>query len=100
MRLPWFWWGNGTTAKIVSMEHDELEELFGGEWAEWYRLTPQQRFAAQDQMWATYLLLGGSFDPEPDSQSPFHETYLAFGVYDYDKEEREQRIKVIRRSAV
>ncbi len=53
------------------MEHDELEELFGAEWAEWMRLTPAERFAAQDQMWATFLEMGGSFDPEPDPQSPF-----------------------------
>lgn len=53
------------------MESDELEELLGAEWAEWYRMTPQERFAAQDQMWVNYLMLGGSLDPEPDSQSPF-----------------------------
>ena len=49
----------------------EPEDIVSPEWAEWYRMTPQERWAAQDQMWATYLALGGSLDPEPDSQSPF-----------------------------
>lgn len=49
----------------------EPEELVGEEWAAWYRLTPAQRFAAQDEMWAIFFALGGSLDPEPDTQSPF-----------------------------
>jgi hypothetical protein len=47
------------------------EELVGGEWAEWYRLTPVQRWRESEKLWQTYLALGGSLDPEPDSQSPF-----------------------------
>ena len=47
------------------------EELVGGEWAEWYRLTPLQRWLESEKLWQTYLALGGSLDPEPDTQSPF-----------------------------
>lgn len=47
------------------------EELFGAEWAEWYRLTPLERWEESQRMWATYLALGGTLDPEPDTQSPF-----------------------------
>ena len=47
------------------------EELVGEEWAEWYRLTPVQRWLESEKLWQTYLALGGSLDPEPDSQSPF-----------------------------
>jgi hypothetical protein len=47
------------------------EELVGGEWAEWYRLTPVQRWLESEKLWQTYLALGGSLDPEPDTQSPF-----------------------------
>lgn len=53
------------------MAHDKLEEIFGAEWAEWMRMTPTQRWAEQDKLWATFLSLGGSFDPEPDPQSLF-----------------------------
>ena len=47
------------------------EDLVGEEWADWYAMTPQERWSATDAMWDTYLMLGGSLDPEPDPQSPF-----------------------------
>lgn len=47
------------------------EELVEEEWAEWYRLTPVQRWLESERLWQSYLALGGSLDPEPDSQSPF-----------------------------
>lgn len=47
------------------------EELVGDEWAEWYRLTPLQRWAESEKLWQIYTELGGSLDPEPDTQSPF-----------------------------
>jgi hypothetical protein len=46
--------------------------LVGDEWAEWYAMTPAQRLEASSKLWQTYLQLGGSLDPEPDSQSPFY----------------------------
>lgn len=42
------------------------------EWAEWYRLTPQERWRESEKLWEFYLLIGGSLDAEPDSQSPFY----------------------------
>ena len=50
-------------------EDDERDEA--DEWAEWYRLSPLQRWEESQELWPTYLALGGSLDPEPDSQSPF-----------------------------
>jgi hypothetical protein len=47
------------------------EQLVEGEWAEWYRLTPVQRWLESEKLWQTYLALGGSLDSEPDTQSPF-----------------------------
>jgi len=47
------------------------EQWVEGEWAEWYRLTPVQRWLESEKLWQTYLALGGSLDPEPDTQSPF-----------------------------
>lgn len=41
------------------------------EWEDWYGLTPLQRWEESQKLWPTYLALGGSLDPEPDSQSPF-----------------------------
>ena len=48
-----------------------IEELVGEEWAEWYRLTPLERWRESQKMWEAYLSLGGSLDTEPDTQSPF-----------------------------
>ena len=53
------------------MERPTAEEIAGEEWAEWYRLTPQERFQESMKLWETYLALGGSLEPEPDTQSPF-----------------------------
>ena len=47
------------------------EELVGEEGVEWYRLTPAQRWTETSRLWQIYLSLGGSLDPEPDTQSPF-----------------------------
>ena len=47
------------------------EELVGEEWAEWYGLSAEQRFLESMKLWETYLALGGSLEPEPDTQSPF-----------------------------
>ena len=40
--------------------------------AEWIRLTPAERWRETEKLWAFYLEVGGSLDPEPDPQSPFH----------------------------
>lgn len=47
------------------------EEYVGLEWAEWYRLTPEERWQETLKLWDSYLALGGCLDPEPDPQSPF-----------------------------
>jgi hypothetical protein len=49
-----------------------LAELdFDEAWAEWYRLTPAQRWQESLKLWSFYVAVGGSLDPEPDTQSPF-----------------------------
>ena len=49
----------------------DIQDFCGPEWAEWYLLTPEERWEESARMWSTYLTLGGSLDPEPDPQSPF-----------------------------
>lgn len=56
------------------------EELVGEEWASWYRLTPLQRWEESSKLWQTYLTLGGSLDPEPDTQSTFFDGSLPGAV--------------------
>jgi hypothetical protein len=52
---------------------EELESIVEPEWLDWYRLTPQERWAESERLWISYLAMGGSLDPEPDSQSPFYD---------------------------
>jgi len=42
------------------------------EWEEWYSLSPAERWSESQRLWTVFLDLGGSPDPEPDSQSPFN----------------------------
>ena len=53
------------------------EEIAGEEQADWYSLTPLERWRESVQLWEVYLALGGSLDPEPDTQSPFFDTAKA-----------------------
>ena len=50
----------------------DLSLFLNEEQAEWAKLTPQERYIESCKLWSTYLALGGSLDPEPDSQSPFN----------------------------
>ena len=61
---------------------DSITGCFGGpqhsdaifqneEEKEWAMLSPVQRYLESCKLWTTFLTLGGSLDPEPDSQSPF-----------------------------
>lgn len=50
------------------------EEIVGEEWAAWYRLSPQERWRESEKLWEVYLYLGGSLEPEPDTQSPFFDS--------------------------
>ena len=51
--------------------HIRAEDIVGPEWAEWFRLTPAERWRESSKLWETFPVLGGSLDPEPDTQSPF-----------------------------
>jgi len=47
-----------------------------GEWLDWYRLTSRQRWKEARKLWNFYLAMGGSLDPESDTQSPFNSACL------------------------
>jgi hypothetical protein len=42
------------------------------EWQEWFQMAPLERWSESMKLWAQYIAQGGSLDPEPDSQIPFH----------------------------
>jgi hypothetical protein len=61
----------GESATVGIVKRFRAEEIVGTEWAEWYMLSPSERFLESTRLWETYLRLGGSLEPEPDTQSPF-----------------------------
>lgn len=54
------------------------EELVGEEQAECYSLTPMERWRESAKLWEMFLSMGGSLDPEPDTQSPFFDREAPF----------------------
>ena len=44
---------------------------------DWYLLTPVERWNESQKLLQHYLEMGGSLDPEPDSQSPFNHAYFS-----------------------
>ena len=61
-------------AKADSLMMITAEEIAGEEQADWYALTPWERWQESAKLWQVYLALGGSLDPEPDTQSPFFDS--------------------------
>lgn len=51
----------------------EPEDLWPEEWVAWFRLTPAERWHESNKLRQIFLDLGGSLDPEPDTQSPFYD---------------------------
>lgn len=52
-----------------------FETTLDPEVLDWYRTSPARRFEESLRLWANFRALGGSLDPEPDSQSPFDAFY-------------------------
>jgi hypothetical protein len=74
----------------------DMTELAGEEWAEWYTLSPQQRLEESSRLWRAYVELGGTFDPEPDSQSPFYDPHDGRAV----AADGRTGMRVVRRSGI
>src|SRR5438270_241728 len=62
------------TARLfcMSARTSRYEPDVNQETLEWWSLTPAQRWVESQKLWATFLALGGSLEPEPDWQSPFY----------------------------
>jgi hypothetical protein len=73
-----------------------IDEVCEPEWAQWYLLSPEQRWRESQQMWQSYLDLGGTLDPEPDTQSPFFDEDQWREVF----ADGRTSVRVIRRSGV
>jgi hypothetical protein len=74
----------------------EAEDICEPEWAAWYLLTPAQRWAESQKLWAIYLSMGGSLDPEPDTQSPFFDA----ATWSPKPADGRPGVRVVRRSGI
>lgn len=72
------------------------EDICEPEWADWYRMTPEERWVESGRLWMTYLTLGGTLDPEPDTDSPFGDT----GAWSAKPPDGRPGVHLVRRSGV
>ena len=56
---------------MLSVMNMNLMPDISPEWVDWYLLTPEERWRESSILWNTFLSLGGSLEPEPDTDSPF-----------------------------
>lgn len=66
------------------------------EWQEWVKLTPMERFRESEKIFAQYLAMGGSLDPDPDPTSPFYDPEASSSGIAYGR----PGLRVLRRGAV
>ena len=66
------------------------------EWQEWAKLTPIERFRESEKIFAQYLAMGGSLDPDPDPTSPFYDPKTSSSGIAYGR----PGLRVLRRGPV
>src|SRR5205823_967528 len=54
----------GRSTDVIA-PHTRSEDLVGAEWAEWYGLTPAERWRESGKLWASFLALGDHLIPNP-----------------------------------
>jgi hypothetical protein len=61
-----------------------LYEDLPDEWKEWIDLSPIERFRQSEKLFAQYVAMGGSLDPDPDPTSPFYDEdeWRAFAAHE------------------
>ncbi len=74
------------------MTYEQLPD----EWKEWVNLTPLERFRQSELIFAQYLAMGGSLDPDPDPTSPFYDPETSGSGVSYGR----PSLRVLWRSAV
>lgn len=58
--------------QTLLLENDIEIPFIEEETLEWYAMSPSKRFEESQKLWEIFEIFGGSYDPEPDTQSPFH----------------------------
>jgi len=84
--------GDDFSGMMQGMSYEQLPD----EWKEWLDLTPLERFRQSEQLFAQYLAMGGSLDPDPDPTSPFDDPQASGAGLAYGG----PGLRVLRRGAV
>ena len=66
------------------------------EWQKWLDLTPIERFRESEKIFANYLAMGGSLDPDPDPSSLFYDAEASSTGPAYGR----AGLRVLRRGAI
>ncbi len=74
------------------MDFDWLSD----EWRDWLELTPIERFRQSELIFAQYLAMGGSLDPDPDPSSPFYDAETSSTGAAYGR----PGLRILRRGAI
>ena len=77
---------------VRCMTYEQLPD----EWKEWLDLTPLERFRRSEELFAQYLAMGGSLDPDPDPTSPFDDPQTSGAGAAYGR----PGLRVLRRGSV
>ena len=83
--------GQSIVRILESMTYEEMPD----EWKEWLDLTPIERFRQSEILFAHYLAMGGSLDPDPDPTSPFDDPQTSSAGAAYGR----PGLRVLRRGA-
>ena len=77
---------------LLAMTYEQLPD----EWKEWLDLSPLERFRRSEEIFAQYLAMGGSLDPDPDPTSPFDDPQTSGAGPAYGR----AGLRVLRRGAI
>jgi len=78
--------------EMREMDFDWLSD----EWRDWLELTPIERFRQSELIFAQYLAMGGSLDPDPDPSSPFYDAETSSTGAAYGR----PGLRILRRGAI
>ena len=82
----------GLSGSIYDMRFEDWSE----EWQAWAELSPCERFRESERLFAHFLAMGGSLDPDPDPTSPFYDPEASSSGPAYGR----PGLRVVRRSPV
>lgn len=58
---------------MITEDNSKLDmSVINEEILDWYQMSAVERFIESQKLWDVFRLFKGSYEPEPDTQSPFY----------------------------